>query len=41
VLVAVLADDVFVEEGEGAALGGGGEADEGGVEVLEDLSPGE
>ena len=38
-LVAVLGDDVLVEEAEGALVGRGGEADQEGVEVVEHLLP--
>jgi hypothetical protein len=38
-LVAIFADDVFVEKGKGALVGGSGQADEEAVEVVEDLFP--
>jgi len=38
-LVGVFRDDVLFEEGEGAVVRGGGEADEEGVEVFDDLAP--
>ena len=38
-LVGILADDVLPEEAVGAVVGGGGEADERGVEVLQHLPP--
>ena len=39
VLVSVFGDDVLAEEAVGAAVGCGGEADEEGLEVVEDLAP--
>jgi hypothetical protein len=38
-LMGVFGDDILLEEGVGANIGGGGEADEEGVEVIEDLPP--
>jgi hypothetical protein len=38
-LVGVFGDDILLEEGVGAGVGRGGEADEEGVEVVEDLAP--
>ena len=35
----ILGDEVLVEEAEGGLAGGGGEADEEGIEVVEDLTP--
>ena len=35
----VFGDEVLFEEGEGGLAGGGGEADEEGIEVVEDLPP--
>ena len=37
--VGVFGDEVFIKEAEGGFAGGGGEADEEGVKIIEDLAP--